>query len=298
MIVSAEKRLFTYWHQGFDQAPPIVRACVRNAERLHSGWRMHLIDAGSVSSWTDPVPIPEERWNQLSLAHRSDLIRTQLLIKHGGVWADPTVWFSRPLDDWLPSHMEAGLFLFRHPGRDRTISNWFITAEPGNPLLVRLYDKLCAYWSDNEFDNFDRPMSLSAQWLHRILRRNQSLPRLWLRTPIIRLFRTFPYMIYHYAFHDLVRTDAECRAVWDRMPDVRADGPVRLLRHGLNEAFDDAARSLLTSPERAPLYKLTWKGIPERPGKGTVLANLLELASEDSGQSDLPPHAAAEKSTH
>jgi hypothetical protein len=293
-----KKTIFTYWHQGFDQAPEIVKACARVIERHHPDWDIHFLDAQTVDDWIDPMPIPREKWERLQLAHRSDLIRTQLLIKHGGVWADPTVWFSRPLDDWLPSHMEAGLFLFRHPGRDRTISNWFITAEPGNPLLVRLYDKLCAYWSDNEFDNFDRSMSLSAQWLHRILRRNQSLPRLWLRTPIIRLFRTFPYMIYHYAFHDLVRIDAECRAVWDQMPDVRADGPVRLLRHGLNEAFDDTARSLLTSPDRAPLYKLTWKGIPERPDKGTVLGKLLELDREDSGQSDLPPHAAAEKSTH
>jgi len=104
-------------------------------------------------------------------------------------------------------------------------------------------------------------------------------------------------MIYHYAFHDLVQTDPECREIWDRMPEVRADGAVSLLRHGLNEAFDDEARSLLAAPDRAPLYKLTWKGIPERPGKDSVLAHLLKLNREEARQSLPMQHTAVDQGT-
>lgn len=292
------KTIFTYWHQGFDAAPPVVKACARNLIQLHPGWEIHLLDQGSAPAWLDPIRIPDHRWQQLSLAHRSDLIRTQLLIKHGGVWADPTVWFTRPLDNWLPDQMPAGLFLYRYPGRDRAISNWFIAAETGNRLLMRLYDKLCKYWAENQFENFDRPMGSTAHFIHRILSRNTELPRLWLNPLVIRLFRTFPYMIYHYAFYDLVRTDAECRAIWDRMPAVPADGPVGLLRHGLNERFDDVAKCLLLGPDRAPLYKLTWKGIPQRPAEDTVLGFLVQFAQNEDNQFPLMPQAAVDQSIH
>jgi len=286
------RKLFTYWHQGFDNAPAIIKACLQVAKHLHPDWTVHKLDAETVSNFIEPIPIPAERWRQLCLAHRSDLIRTQLLIRYGGVWADPTVWFSRPLDDWLPQQMASGLFLFRRPGPDRLISNWFIAAEPGNRLLIRLYETLCRYWSDNDFDNFDRPMRPGAHFLHRVLRRHIELPRLWLTPPIIRLFRTFPYMIYHYAFHDLVRRDAECRAVWDRMPAVSADGPIGLQRLGLTEPFDDRAEALLTAPERPPLYKLSWKALPESPGDGSILDRLLALAewpTANTGSSQVSP---------
>ena len=53
--------------------------------------------------------------------------------------------------------MDAGVFMFHRPGRDRAVSNWFIAAEPNQPLLVRLYEALCRYWRENNFRNLDRP---------------------------------------------------------------------------------------------------------------------------------------------
>jgi hypothetical protein len=270
-----EKRLFTYWHQGFENAPAVVQACVQIAINHHPDWTIHLLDSVSVGDWIDPIPIPEKRWQQLGLAHRSDLIRTQLLIRYGGVWADPTVWFSRPMDEWLSEQLQSGLFLFQRPGRDRAISNWFIAAEPGNPLLIRLYGTLCSYWSENEFDNFDSPMTARAHLLHRLLRRNTELPRLWLKRPVIRLFRTFPYMIYHYAFHDLVRRDSECEAIWKMMPIRSADGPHQLLRAGLLQTASDSIRQSIDSGEHE-LYKLTWKLPTQELPHDSVLAYLLK----------------------
>lgn len=270
-----QRSLFTYWHQGFENAPPIVRACLQVARKHHPDWSIHALDAETVGDWIDPFPIPERRWRQLGLAHRSDLIRTQLLIRYGGVWADPTVWFSRPLDGWLPEKMSAGLFLFQRPGRDRAISNWFIAAEPNNRLLVVLYEKLCSYWSENEFGNFDRPMGGGARFLHRVLQRNQDLSRLWLTKPVIRLFRTFPYMIYHYAFYDLVRSDPECTRIWKRMAPVSADGPHKLLRAGLLAPATDRVIGIIDSRQEA-LFKLTWKLPKSEVPKGTVLYHLIE----------------------
>lgn len=268
-------QVFTYWHQGFQNAPPVVQACCRTFARHNPSWSHHFLDAGNVQQWLEPIPIPENTWNRLSLAHQSDVIRTQLLIRHGGVWADPTVLFTRPLAGWLPERMEAGVFLFHRPGRDRAVSNWFIAAAPHNPLLVRLYDELCRYWRENEFHNLDQPMNAAARFGGRVLNRNLELPRLWLRKPFIRLLKAYPYMIYHYMLYDLTRSDPVLRSIWDRMPKVSADLPHYAAHRGLLESLDDEAKRFIDRG-KAPLYKLTWK-LPARDvPPQSVLGYLLE----------------------
>jgi hypothetical protein len=254
-----KKTIFTYWHQGFEQAPEIVKACARVIESHHPDWDIHFLDARTVDDWIDPMPIPREKWERLQLAHRSDLIRTQLLLRHGGVWADPTIWFCRPLDDWLPEQMEAGLFFFSRPGPDRIISNWFIASEKGGLILDRLYERLCRYWTENEFLNLGGGgMSASAKLFQRISRRSLDLPRLWLRRPMMRLLRAYPYMVYHYMLYDLICSDADCQAVFGRMPKVSADGPHRLLRYGLDRSINQSLQEEIETAQQ-PLYKLTWK---------------------------------------
>ena len=146
------KNIFTYWHQGWAEIPHVLRVCLNSMQRHHADWKIHLLDAHAVSEWLEPIPIPDQKWKALPLAHRSDVIRTQLLLRHGGVWADPTVWFAGPMDEWLGARMDSGLFMFYRPGRDRLISNWFIAAEAGNELLTRFYEELCRYWRENDFE--------------------------------------------------------------------------------------------------------------------------------------------------
>ncbi len=281
------KNIFTYWAQGLDQAPMIVRRCLDTFHEHNPEWSIHCFDSDNIKDWTDPVPIDSGKWRNISLAHRSDLLRTQLLIRHGGVWADPTVWFCKPLDDWLPEVMDAGVFMFHRPGRDRAISNWFIAAEPGNPLLQRQYDALCTYWRENEFDNLERPMSASGRFLKRVLNRNLEFPRLWLKQPFIKLFRTYPYMVYHYMIHDLVRSDPELGAIWERMPKVSADIPHFPAHKGVFEPLDKETKDFIDS-RKAPLFKLTWKLPSDSIPEGSVLDYLLStgptrVAHNDTG---------------
>ena len=270
-----KRNLFTYWHQGFEFAPRIIDSCVRTFVHHNRGFNIHFLDSIRVKEWIDPIPIPESKWKQLRLAHQCDIIRTQLLIKYGGVWADPTVWFCKPLDEWLPQVMDAGVFMFHRPGRDRAISNWFIASEAGNPLLQRQYETLCRFWRENEFDNLDKPNSRTADLLARLLNRNLELPRLWLARPVIKLFRTAPYMVYHYMLHDLVRSEAALAEIWRQMPKLSADIPHALVHHGLFEPLDSELKGLIDSGV-APLFKLSWKRPSENVRPDSVLAYLAQ----------------------
>ena len=283
-----KRQLFTYWHQGFDHAPAIVDTCISSFRQHHDNWDLICLDSDNVHEWLEPLPIRKSRWEQLALAHQSDLIRTQLLIRHGGVWADPTVFFTGSLDSWLPVDDQSSLFLFSRPGPDRLISNWFIAASPGNRLLEILLQRLCEYWDGNNFVNLDGGGQRRLRLLCRLLNRNRALTRLWLSKPVIKGLKVAPYMIYHYLFNDLVASDPVWREAWQTMPKVSADLPHRLQEMDLLEAMTSEAKVAIAD-RRVPLFKLTWKLASTEVPEGSILEYLLK---QGRGSQETVPHHA------
>ena len=88
----------------------------------------------------------------ITKTHMSDLLRLELLIRHGGTWLDATVLCSSPE---VPSYMmDSDLFVFQDlkPGWDghcQRISSWMITARTGHPILRLTRALLYEYWRKN-----------------------------------------------------------------------------------------------------------------------------------------------------
>lgn len=240
---------------------------------LNQGWQIHVLDEGSADDVIFRIPLPDEKWSRLNLAHRSDLIRTRLLIDYGGVWIDPTVYLTQPLDVWIHSKMKAGVFVFSNPGRDRLISNWFIAAQSSNEILKALFEELCAYWQDNDFRNHSRPPSRFEIMINRLINRNLWLPSLWLSWPFRKVIRLYPYMIYHYMFRYILRQDSHLEAIFSEVPRVPANAAIALQRHGLMSPFTSETQRILSN-ELAPLHKLSWKS-PQGVGESDSVLNHL-----------------------
>jgi hypothetical protein len=252
------KTIWTYWHQGFNDTPFLVRRCIEQWKKLNPNWTIHLLDKDNVNDFIERLPIKKDKYDQLSLAHRSDLIRTQLLIQHGGIWADPTCFPVKSLDEWLHQNLDAGLFLFHKPGRDRIISNWFIAANENNDLLKKLLEELCLYWNENEFRNMNNDTKWFEPSVKRIYNRNLFTTRLWFTWFTRKVLKLYPYMIYHYTFYKLITTDDTSKILWNKMPKISADGPHRLQRAGLLSKLTQGVKELIDGKE-VPLFKLTWK---------------------------------------
>ena len=260
-----------YWHQGFDKANEIIRQCVNSWEHHNPDWRVILLDKNNVEGYIGQIDIPESKFLMLRVQHQSDLIRTRLLIQYGGVWVDPTCFCMKPLDSWLPEYLTAGLFLFQKPGRDRIISNWFIAAsEKNNPLLQKLYDLLCQYWTTNDFRNLKGQFPRLENLLVRIINRNTFFPKVWTTWFFTKVIRLYPYMIYHYQFCRLVTRDKECKSIWNRMPAFSALAPLRLQREGPLGQLDPRVKSMIDS-ENVPLHKLRWQMDASTMDKGSIL---------------------------
>ena len=175
------KVIWWCWLQGYEAAPPIVKACynslmrefkgssVQEVQGLSDGYEIKVIDA---ENWKEYVELPDyivKKWEkkQIPPALFSDLLRLELLIKYGGTWIDSTVLCtgfkefnglssssgstSSPSVQEFKKYLEADLFLFQYTKQGSipvSISNWFISACSNNEVLIVLRDMLYAYWKD------------------------------------------------------------------------------------------------------------------------------------------------------
>jgi hypothetical protein len=247
-----------YWHQGFDKVPLVIGPCVQQWKNLHRDWEIHLLDQNNVCEFIEPLAIKQKTLEKMTLAHRSDLIRTQLLIKYGGVWVDPTCFPLQKLEAWLPENMKAGFFFFFKPGRDRIISNWFIAAEKDNMVLKTLYDALNTYWNDNNFKNLGRADTSFEKQINRLLNRNLVFPTLWFSFFFTKVLRVYPYMVYHFMIYQLISKHKYIKQQFEKMPKQYAEPAHCIQLAGMMEGLNPDIKRIIDE-RTVPLFKLTWK---------------------------------------
>ena len=93
---SGERRIWVFWGQGEDSMPELIRACYKQLVALN-GDAVTLVTNQNVHEFLDiPAAIYEKvERGAISWAHFSDIIRTSLLARYGGLWLDATVWITR-----------------------------------------------------------------------------------------------------------------------------------------------------------------------------------------------------------
>ena len=114
---------------GPDPLPEPHRGWIESWRRHHPAWEHRL--------WTEddlPAdPIRAEALNRLRApVERADILRLEILFRHGGVYVDTDLECLRSLDDVLDGEDFVGVC--HKPGR---ITNTAIAAAPGHPLLER-----------------------------------------------------------------------------------------------------------------------------------------------------------------
>lgn len=135
------------WLQGYDSMPDIVKKCVDSICKFNSKKNIIFIDANNYSEY---IQLPEyiiEKWKKgiISHAHFTDVIRTELLVRHGGLWIDATTLLLDKIPDYV---YNSNLFMFNMTGEDNimTYNNWFIYSEVDNRILKSVRDLLYEFW--------------------------------------------------------------------------------------------------------------------------------------------------------
>lgn len=236
------KTIFIAWFQGFDNAPDVVKMCLRSWKHYNPDWNIICIDDLSDDlrdNLRDYILLDD--YNTLSIQERSNIIRCILLHKYGGVWADATTFCNKPLNDWLPDYIKEGFFAFNKPrndwlpdylhndpcqtievAKDRLLSNWFLYAEPNNYIIHKWMQKTVDFHKINKL--------------------------------------SYPYFIHHYLFGELYESDATFKEMWNRVPKIDANhmGPHYLDEIGFFNTLSVGTK-LDIDCKITPLYKLSYK---------------------------------------
>lgn len=209
-------RVFSYWGQGFNQAPAVVQACRRELLRHHRPEDARLLDSRDFQYYVD-LPPGLAAHIGVNKAHFSDVLRVALLAKWGGIWSDATCLVTEN----LPSRFGAlvgtsGFFAFPN-GNDGVMSNWFLASAPGNYVVCMMKHALLAYWEHHD--------------------------------------RAVHYLFFHQIFRTLYIVDPEFQRLWDARSHLAGDprAVIRCMSKAMTEA--QLRRLLQRSPVHKLTYK-------------------------------------------
>jgi tetratricopeptide (TPR) repeat protein len=135
--------IWVYWGQGFADAPPVVRRCQEELLRHHTAEVVVALDDHLVPDYASIPEIVRRRTAQ-NPTKFSDVLRFELLSRHGGVWLDATCLVREPLLDVVPELLDSGFFAFRR--RPARIASWFLASEPNHPVVAMTREAEYLYW--------------------------------------------------------------------------------------------------------------------------------------------------------
>ena len=87
------RKIWVCWMQGMEAAPELVKVCYASLHRYLKDRENILLTNENVHKY---VTLPEDierkrRDGKIPMAHYTDMLRLELLIKYGGTWIDATV---------------------------------------------------------------------------------------------------------------------------------------------------------------------------------------------------------------
>ena len=230
------KHIFMLWQQGWDKAPDLVHACANSWRHHNPDWQLHLLDDTNLGEFApDYEPVSSLRAGRPA---RSNLARLSLLANNGGIWADATLFCTRPLDQWLPVTSEADTFMFSKPRPYRYVDIWFMAASAENKTIEGLRNISAQYWQ-----NFSRPHH---------------------------------YYWMEYLYELLVARQPDISSAWQHMTKLSALGPLSVGGNPFDtgapkQMFEMIERNVV------PAHKLSHKWKHTKSLKGTPLGALTGL---------------------
>ncbi len=233
-----------------------------------------FFDESNISDYIT-YSLPTEKLHQLSKNNQSDLLRLELLSKYGGVWADATSLCRVPLNKWLGNYTQAGFFAFIYNTRGYGwIFSWFLAAEKSNAIIEKMNDKFISFYRDNEFYHSGKIAQKRINFLKKFLNRKYKTTRFWNSWLVRKVFRVYPYFIFHFMFATLINSDQKLLALYKKMKPYYNTGDM-LGKYGLLRPLTTEIKERIDT-RIDPVYKLSWKYKQENYSSSCVLHYLLE----------------------
>lgn len=212
-------KIWTLWLQGYDQAPPIVKACIDSIEKYSNGREVIILDE---TNMFDYVQLPEHimkkyKKGYITKTHFSDILRCALLDEYGGTWMDATLYCSGNFDIFTKD--EVMFFQKLRNENEYIMSSYFMHVNrPNNYMIKMLKECEYNYWKKNN--------------------------------------KLKDYFLLHLFFTALTEEDKEFREMWEAMP-MHISWLSQLLIQDVAKPNNESRVAYILS--LSPIHKLTYK---------------------------------------
>ena len=158
--ISEDSPIWVMWYQGFEKAPPLIKACIHSIFENKANHPVHLLDQYNLKRY---IKLPKYiltkfKKNKFTITHFSDIVRTALLSTYGGYWIDATYFITSPIN-----YTSSSLFTLKlaHCYSKKIISKciWagnFLAMPKNSFLSTYSYQAFLLYWKyyDSLIDYF------------------------------------------------------------------------------------------------------------------------------------------------
>jgi Capsular polysaccharide synthesis protein len=141
--------IYIFWEKGWPAEKAEAQLARKTWEYWNPNYTVHVLNATDARELADRRRyIPDEVYSKTTVQARSDILRTLILYKHGGIWVDASLFCNYPLDNWIDLNA-TDLILFRRDDnlvqqRKREIepwvTSWFLAAPPRSYTLTKLFN--------------------------------------------------------------------------------------------------------------------------------------------------------------
>ncbi len=149
---SVSDYVFVCWLQGEENAPDLVKTCIKSIKKHFSDKKVVVISNENMFDYVEFPDFILKKWKKgiISNTHLSDILRVMLIEKYGGLWLDSTVLCTGNLSNYVDE--KTNLFVFRNEHKNENaicLSSWLIYAKPNNPIISNTKRLLFEYWKNN-----------------------------------------------------------------------------------------------------------------------------------------------------
>ena len=233
--------VWQYWGQGEEQAPELVKACFASVKKYCPDKNIIVLNDENVKDYIDIPDFIQDKLQKgiISRTHFSDYLRTCLLAKYGGTWIDATVY----LTDSIPQEIENSDFFVFKP-----LAYSECKKVPSMKML-KLLERIPTYLSPF--------LCLSSWFIHSkshniILEKTKNLMEVyWSKEDSL-----FDYFLFHYFVTLAVLNDADCKKMYESMPNLANRNP-HLLQNVLLDIYDEELFDELKGLSK--IHKLTYR---------------------------------------
>ena len=137
--IHSEKTLWSFW----DGPDPmhLVSKCRKSWQKyLPHDWKIVVLDSETVTTHSDYQNfIVPNNFATLIPAHKSDVVRLNVLYRYGGLYMDATVMLHDDVWRLLSQYRDRPLLAFQLPHRPNFVENWLLYAPRANAATIKLW---------------------------------------------------------------------------------------------------------------------------------------------------------------